>query len=224
MASDLPASLRAALDARSSTRGFLPEPLPRATLDAIVGAAQRAPSWCNTQPWRVWITEPPTTNALRQAMTAAATSTLPHPDLPFPTDYPSPYQEHRRGCGMGLYQAMNIERDDKAGRHGAWLRNFAFFDAPHLAVVACDRRLLPYALIDIGVWLGYLFAQAAAMSVGTCAMASIATYPDVLRDGLTIDPELAILFGIALGRPDPQVPANACRTSRGAIEANVTYR
>ena len=43
---------------RRSRRAFHPEPLDRAILDQIFSAAQYAPSWCNTQPWRVVITEP----------------------------------------------------------------------------------------------------------------------------------------------------------------------
>lgn len=220
---DPAAGLAELLGSRRSVRGFRPDPVPRATLEAILAAAQRAPSWCNIQPWRVWLTSPPTTGALAEAMTAAARSGLPHPELAFPIEYPAPYAEHRRTCGHALYGAMGIAREDKARRYDAWLRNYAFFDAPHLAVVACDRRLLPYALIDVGVWLGWLLAEAAARGVDSCAMASVAAYPEVLRARLGIPPELVILFGVALGHEDPSVPANACRTDRAPIEANVTF-
>jgi len=208
---------------RHSVRGFAPEPVPRDTLEAIFAAAQRAPSWCNTQPWRAWVTGPPGTADLAAAMVAAARGGLPHPELAFPIDYPPPYAEHRRACGGALYGAMGIPRQDKAGRYDAWLRNYGFFDAPHLAVVACDRRLLPYGLIDVGVWLGLLLDEAARHGVDTCAMASVAAYPEVLRERLHIPPELVILFGIAIGREDAAVPANACRTTREPIAANVTF-
>ena len=33
----------------------------------------------------------------------------------------------------------------------------------------------------------------------------------------------AIAFGIALGYEDPSVPANACRTTREPLEANVHF-
>jgi nitroreductase len=150
---------------RRSRRAFHPEPLDRTILDQIFGAAQRAPSWCNTQPWRVAITEPPKTAALAGAMIAAAKSALPHAEVPFVLDYPAPYKELRVACGVALYQAMGIARDDKASRYDAWLRNYAFFGAPHVAVVACDKRLGPYVYVDVGVWLGYLLTAAAALGV-----------------------------------------------------------
>jgi nitroreductase len=214
-------SVRAALDGRRSTRAFRPEPIPRDQLERLFATAQRAPSWCNIQPWRVWLTAPPVTAEVADALTAAATSGLPGPELPFPIDYPEPYRAHRRDCGVALYQAMGIARDDKTARYGAWLRNYRLFDAPHLAVVACDRRLGPYAILDVGVWLGTLLTTAAAMAIDTCPMASVAAYPAPLRDRLAIPEPLAILFGIALGHADSAAPANACRTDRSPLAANL---
>ena len=206
---------------RSSTRAFRPDPIPRATLVELFAAAQRAPSWCNVQPWRVVVTEPPLTAALAAELQAAAKSQLPHAEVPFPLDYPSPYKEHRVACGVALYQAMGIARDDKAKRYDAWLRNYALFDAPHVAIVACDRRLGPYAYVDVGVWLGYVLSAAVALGVDTCPMASVAAYPEVLRARLAIADTDVVLFGIVFGFADEEAPANRCRTTREHASANV---
>lgn len=209
--------------ARSSVRAFRPEPIERATLVEMFAAAQHAPSWCNIQPWRVVVTEPPRTGQLAAAMVAAAKSGLPHAEVPFPLDYPTPYKERRVACGVALYQSMGIARDDKAARYDAWLRNYGFFDAPHMAVVACDKRLGPYVYIDVGVWLGYVLTAAAALGVDTCPMASVAAYPEPLRAQLPIGETDVVLFGIALGRADAAAPANRTRTTREPVEANVTF-
>ena len=208
---------------RRSRRAFHPEPIPRATLVELFAAAQRAPSWCNVQPWRVAITEPPKTAELAAAMIAAAKSGLPHSEIPFPIDYPPPYKEHRVACGVALYQAMGVARDDKAGRYDAWLRNYAFFEAPHCAIVACDRRLGPYVYVDVGVWLGYVLTAAAALGIDACPMASVAAYPEPLRAMLPIAATDIILFGLALGHADADAPANRCQTTREPVEANVTF-
>lgn len=215
--------LEAAWAERRSMRGFRPEPIPRPELEQMFSAAQRAPSWCNIQPWRVALTEPPVTGELAAALQAAARGGLPHAELPFPLDYPSPYREHRVACGVALYQAMGIARDDKAGRYDAYLRNYALFGAPHVAIVACDRRLGPYAYIDVGVWLGYVLTAAAALGIDSCPMASLAAYPQPLRQRLPIADTDVILFGLALGRADDAVDANRCRTGREPVAANVTF-
>ena len=208
---------------RSSKRAFRPEPLPRDTLLRLFGAAQSAPSWCNVQPWRVAVTEPPKTGELAAALQAAARAGLPHAEVPFPLDYPPPYKERRVACGVALYRAMGVARDDRAGRYDAWLRNYALFDAPHVAIVACDKRLGPYAYVDVGVWLGYVLTAAAALGVDTCPMASLAAYPEPLRAHLPIAETDTILFGLVLGHAADDAPANRCRTTRDPVATNVTF-
>lgn len=208
--------------ARSSRRGFHPEPLARPVLERLFTAAQQAPSWCNVQPWRVAVTEPPVTAELASAMQAAARAGSPRAELPFPVEYPSPYKERRVACGAALYQAMGVARNDMAGRYDAFLRNYAFFGAPHIAIVACDRRLGPYAYVDVGVWLGYVVTAAAALGIDTCPLASVAAYPEPLRARLPIAETDIILFGLALGRAD-DAPANHCRTGRDPLAASVAF-
>lgn len=209
------------LHARYSVRGFLPEPLPEATLSELFTIAQRAPSWCNIQPWRLALTSPPFTGELSKALVAKAKGALPTPDIDFPLIYPDPYQDHRRKCGGALYGAMGVDRDDKAGRYDAWLRNYELFDAPHLLVVSRDKRLGEYATLDVGVWLGIFLTAAESLGVQACAMASVAAYPELLREHLEIPADEMILFGLALGNADLSVPANQARTTRQAPSANL---
>ena len=208
---------------RRSMRAYRPEPVERATLARVFEAAQAAPSWCNVQPWRVVVTEPPVTGEIAGALQAAAKSGFPHPEVPFPLDYPTPYKERRIACGAALYTAMGIAREDKASRYDAWLRNYALFDAPHLAVVACDRRLGPYAYVDVGVWLGYVLSAATLLGIDTCPMASVAAYPEPLRARLPIAETEIVLFGLVLGHADETAAANACRTTREPVAENVTF-
>ncbi len=217
------AALEELWHARASKRGFHPEPLPRDVLVRLFAAAQLAPSWCNIQPWRVAVTEPPVTRELATSLVAAARMGLLHPEIAFPASYPPPYDLHRATCGKALYRAMGIARDDREARDDAWLANFAFFGAPHVAIVACDKRLGPYALVDLGVWLGYLLTAAQALGVDACPMASLAGFPEPLRARLPIAETDVIVLGIALGRADSAVLANGCRTSRQPIESNVTF-
>ena len=48
-------TLSTLLHTRYSCRAFLPEPLPRGTIEAILATAQRTASWCNAQPWQLTI-------------------------------------------------------------------------------------------------------------------------------------------------------------------------
>ncbi len=209
---------------RRSTRAFLPKDVPAETLRSIFERAQRAPSWCNIQPWRVWVASGETRARLTSEMTRAALEEAPSPDVPFPTDYPEPYGTHRRACGRALYEAMGVARDDTAGRQAAWLRNFVAFDAPHVAIVGFDSRFDLYAALDVGCWLQTVLLLAREEGVSACAQASLSLYPKVSREILGIPEQVKILFGIALGYEDPSAPANTCLTARDPVESNVTFR
>ncbi len=211
------------LSARASCRGFQPEPLAESRLREVLGTAQQSASWCNIQPWRVWIVSGDKRDRLSTDLITAATSEVPHPEIAFPGKYPEPYQSHRRQCGKNLYHSMGVARDDTDGRKRAWLRNYELFDAPHLAIVCRDKTLGEYATLDVGVWLGTLLLAAQQEGIATCPMASIAAYPQVIRKHVSIGEGQAILFGIALGFADPEVSANTATTTRDALSANVTF-
>jgi nitroreductase len=210
-----------ALATRRSVRGFRPDPVPRETVERIFAAAQQSPSWCNIQPWRVWVTMGAARDRLIGGLTAAFAAGPPHPDVPFPSDYPEPYDRHRKDCGKALYEAMGVVRGDAEGRLAAWKRNFVAFDAPVVALVGIDRRFGIYASLDVGCWLESVLLLATAEGLSTCAQASLATYPTAAREVLGIGDEVTLLFGIAIGWEDPAVPANACRTTRSPLADNV---
>lgn len=212
-----------ALAARHSVRGFLSKPVPRPVLNELLARAQLAPSWCNIQPWRVWLTSGVVTAGLVEALLAASKAGIPSPDLAFPGLYPEPYDRHRKECGKALYEAMGIARGDSKGRYDAWMRNLQAFGAPHVMIVAMDRRFATYAALDIGCWLQSLWLAATELGLGMCAQASLGAFPAAVRTVLPVPSELAILFGVSIGYEDPSVPANACRTTRAPVDDNVTF-
>jgi nitroreductase len=212
-----------ALRARHSVRAFLPTEVDEETLREIFSTAQLSPSWCNIQPWRAFVSRGETTAKLKTALTEAAMSSGPSPDFPWPAEYPEPYGQHRRACGKALYEAMGVERNDHEGRQGAWMRNFVAFDAPHIAIVAVDKRFGLYAALDIGCWLESVLLLAAARGLATCAQAALAVYPHAVRPILGIGDELGVLFGIGIGYEDTSAKANQCRTTRDPVENNITF-
>ena len=103
------------------------------------------------------------------------------------------------------------------------MRNFRGFDAPHLAMVAIDRRFNHYAMLDLGCWLQSVLLGALSLGVATCAEASLATFPAAVRGVLGIPEELGLGVGIAMGYEAPAVKANGRRTTRAPLDANVRF-
>ena len=140
---------------RWTCRKFLPDTeVPLETVESLLAAAQRTPSWSNTQPWGLWVTTAAATERFRRALVEhVAAGGEVKPDIEFPFGYTGRHQERRRTCGHALYASLGIERDDRAGRADQFLRNFALFDAPHVAVITSPVELGTYGVLDCGLYI-----------------------------------------------------------------------
>ena len=206
------------LNKRYSCRAFRPGPVPDADLARIVDVARHVPSWCNAQPWQVEITRGAATQRLRDALIQTATAgTPPAPDLEWPKGYSGAYAERRRTCGFQLYDAVGIEKEDRAGRTAQMLRNYDFFGAPHVAIIHSPAELGPYGAMDTGGFVAAFTLAATAIGIASVPQAAIAAYAPLLRTQLGIGEDRLILCAISLGFEDRDAPANGFRTSRAKV-------
>ena len=211
--------LEQAINERRSIRMFLPDkPVPRELVDRALELAIRAPSNSNVQPWHLRLVSGAARDRLVAALLDEASSKPPVvPELP------ELFAHLRRELGAKVYGSMGITRDDSEGRRIAVLRNWEFFRAP-LAGIVCMHRDLHYVdSLGVGMFLQTFLLALTARGLGTCVQVSIAGYPEIVREQLSISDEYAILCGLAIGYPDPTFPANNLRTARNPIEHNVVF-
>ena len=157
-------TLSTLLHTRYSCRAFLPEPLPRSTIEAILAAAQRTASWCNAQPWQLTIASGAALARLRSALQSHMLAAAPQPDLPWPREYRGVYQERRRECGWGLYESLGIAKGDREASARQAAQNFTMFGAPHVVIVTSDEALGVYGAVDCGAYVSN-FMLAAHLSL-----------------------------------------------------------
>jgi len=216
-------TLEAVLRARWSCRAFRDTALPDDLIERIVAAAQRVPSWNNTQPWQLIVTRKPETDRLREALYTRAPVSAPQPDIPFPTAYQGIYKDRRSTCGWQLYGALGIERGDRAASARQMRENFRFFGAPHVALVTSPRALGAYGALDCGAFVTGFMLAAEALGVGSIAQAALATQAPFLRERYGIAADRDVVCGIAFGYADPEHPANSYRTERAEPEEVVEW-
>ena len=116
-----------------------------------------------------------------------------------------------------------MARGDREGYRRQELRNFQLFDAPHVAVISTDAALGEYGAIDCGGYVATFLLAAQANGVAAVPQASLAMYPEVLRETLDIDPARRVVCGISFGYEDTAHPANSYRTSRATLDEAVTW-
>lgn len=217
------AALEDWLLARHSCRAFQPQPVPRVTIERILSLAQRTASWCNCQPWQVAITEGAGTQRLSEALQQRAEVPGSTPDFPFPREYRGDYLARRRESGFQLYGAVGVPRGDREAYRRQEMRNFALFDAPHVAIVTTDEALGEYGAMDCGGYVANFLLAAQANGVATVAQASLAMYPEVLREVLGIGADRRVVCGISFGFEDRAHPANSYRTRRAELSETVRW-
>jgi nitroreductase len=206
------------LDGRWSCRGFLPDTVPRDTIEQVLDMARKSPSWCNTQPWQTIVTSGAGTEKFREALSRHASSNPEsQPDFEFPAQYDGVYQQRRRECGMQLYESVGVARGDRTASAREALRNFSFFDAPHTAVVTTPADLRVYGAIDCGGYVETFLLAAQSLGLATIPQAAFATYPDFIRKHFGIGDDRMIVCGISFGFPDPDHRANGFRTTRADL-------
>ena len=217
-------TLNGLLHARFSCRAFRPDPVPEGTIRAILRAARRAPSWCNAQPWQVIVASGAALKAFREGLQEAAQTRKPAPDLAWPTGYSGVYQERRREVGWQLYGAVGVEKGDRAGAAKQSARNFALFDAPHVAIVHSPRELGSYGAVDCGGFITAFTLAAQALGVATVPQAAVAGYAPYVRDHFGIGEDRMVICAISFGVADKDHPANSFRAGRADLEEILDFR
>ena len=224
-ANDPSMSLVEAVYERRSVRGFLDKEIPQDVLNRIFEIAQKAPSNCNVQPWKVYVASGELKDKLKQKMVENVTSGVDaNPDYPYRSTFENEYRKRQVDCAVALYSSMDIGRDDKEGRMRASLRNFEFFDAPYIAFIGMNPAFGTTVAIDVGMWAQTLMLTMVSFGLHSCPMGTMRYYPDLVREAIQDKDETRILFGISFGYEDVKVAANNTRTSREEIAANIEFR
>lgn len=207
-----------AIRSRVSARAFLPDPVPRATVERILELARCAPSGSNMQPWQVDVV----TGAVRERLIERALGwAQEHPvgshENPLrgdPGGFRQPYKQRRFDCGMRLYDALGIDRRDKPARERQLLRNFHFFGAPVGLMFSIHRSLLPGQVGDLGIFMAHVMLAAREFGLHTCAQGFWQDVSPAVHEVLDIGPDYHVYNGMALGRMDPDHPANRLEMPR----------
>ena len=129
------ASVQDAINTRMSARAFTQQPVTREQIAELLALASRAPSGTNTQPWKVYVLQGETRNALVEKVCAAHDEVRAHPEKAadyrepydyYPEKWVSPFIDRRRENGWSLYGLLGITKGDKDKMHAQHQRNYRF--------------------------------------------------------------------------------------------------
>jgi nitroreductase len=208
--------------ARRSIRAFLPTPVAREDIEALLNVASRAPSGSNTQPWKVYVL----TGEIRQRLSQEILAVYSDPDQLsahqeeyhyYPQQWVAPYVDRRRKIGWDLYALLGLTRDNKVGMQAQHGRNYRFFDAPVGLIFTIDRVMEQGSWLDYGMFLQSLMIAARARGLDTCPQAAFTQFHKVIARVLQIPDSEQLVCGMALGYADHEKIENTLKTEREPV-------
>lgn len=216
----------AAITSRMSVRAFLPKPVPRETLEHLLALASRAPSGTNTQPWKVYVMQGASRDALVDKVCAAHDALRADPSLAseyreaydyYPEQWVSPYIDRRRENGWSLYGLLGITKGDKDKMHAQHQRNYRFFDAPVGLMFTVDKVMGRGSLVDYGMFLQSLMVAARGHGLHTCPQAAWNGFAKIILPHIGAGEGEMLVCGMALGFADPDALVNGFHTPREPV-------
>ncbi|MBK8070511.1 MAG: nitroreductase [Ramlibacter sp.] len=230
------------LRSRRSVRDFLPRPIAPELLQAVLADANTAPSWSNTQPWRVAVASGAVRDQLQSALcerydTATRAQrggwlgklrllvtpgAMPDGDFKTNLAYPQDLQPRRRDTGHGLYALLGIARNDHAAREQQMRRNFEFFGAPTVLFVFVHAGLREFSVLDAGIWLQSLMLSAQAHGLATCAQGALATWAGPVRAAFDVPPHYKLICGVSIGYASEH-PVNRFNPGRAPLPVQQVF-
>jgi len=217
-------SVNEVVQSRVSCRGFKSDPVDESVLRDIFTSAQQSPSNCNVQPWQVLVVSGKKKDELKNKLIQnVMTQGKPNPDFNWKVGYEGVHRDRQFGSAAALYGAMDIGREDKSKRQMAMLKNWAFFDAPHVAFFTMDKYLDIMGAVDLGIYAQTLTLLLQEQGISSCMQGALGQFPDPVKAMFDLPEERGILFGMSFGYADETAPANATRTDRETLESSVIF-
>jgi nitroreductase len=219
---DHPINILEAIQGRHSTRAFLTKPVPKEIVYKILDCARFSPSGGNVQPWQVVVVTGDYQKQIGDRIIQAKESGIKeNPDYQYyPINWAEPFKSRRKTCGLALYSALHITMEEKEKRKIAWYRNYRFFGAPVGLIFLINNTVLEKgSWVDIGMFIQNVMLAAREFGLATCPQASIAEYPDIVREVIGASQDNAVVCGMSLGYEDTEAAVNQYRTEREKVEA-----
>lgn len=211
-----------AITSRRSIRAFLPEPVPRETIEAILAVASRSPSGTNTQPWQTYVLTGAPLGALSRRIVAAYDDPVEraaHTEeyAYYPTEWRTPFLERRRKVGWDLYSLLGIAKTDKARMHAQHRRNYQFFGAPVGLLFTIDRVMRQGSWLDFGMFLENIMVAARGRGLDTCPQAAFTQFHRLIVAEIGAPANEQFVCGMSLGHADPAAIENTLVTEREPV-------
>ncbi|MEQ9946293.1 nitroreductase [Pectobacterium aroidearum] len=200
---------------RHSTRWFTEQSLSLETVRQIVLDAGQAPSWRNSQPWRVYIAHGQALDRIKLDHLAAAQGRQRgRSELGWAYDNMWDQQSQTNQSGWD-HQVYDLLGNDIGTFGQAQAR---LFNAQAAIYFTLFKGSSAWSMLDLGAFTQTLLLGATARGVQSIHAYELVKYPAIVRAHAPIGDDQLLVSGIALGFEDTTAKINKLRPGRAMSE------
>ncbi|WP_315582986.1 nitroreductase [Actinomyces viscosus] len=181
---------------RHSVRDFTDRPVSSEDLVDIVRTAQRAPSWVNSQPWRVYAATGSTLETIKNRH-AADVAAGRKGSAELPVKARSLWSQRTQANMAALGEQIGAELGEGAQEFQASQGRLFNAQAVLYVTIPVDSTL--WSFHDLGAFTAMLALAAADKGLGSINAYQLVMYPDEVRQTMGIGADETLAVGIALG-------------------------
>ncbi|GEP19733.1 nitroreductase [Pediococcus argentinicus] len=196
---------------RHATRAFKDDTISNELLKSIIADAQTAPSWGNSQPWKVTIATGESLSTIKNNFNEASKNNLMEDaDLSkaHRGDFSS-FASQNMGDWVGTFHPIITADSDTY-----WDSRRSLYHAPAIAYLTIGKNPNSWSIYDLGAFSQTLMLSATARGVQSLVSYELIKYPDIIRDALKIPSDQIIAIGVALGYEKTDKVLNQFRSHR----------
>jgi len=214
-------NLKSNMVQRHSIRKFSDKEVDIKILKDIIKQAQLAPSWKNTQPWKVYVAAGDTAKLIREKhYEYASNNTKGWAEIVPPKDeswaaYPK--------SNMDKWLKETTELVGEDGFKEFWELNKKLFNSSAIIYITVPKNATEYSIYDAGAFGYGILLSALEHGLGSIPAYELIRYPKIIREHFDISKDESILMGIALGYPEVD-NLNKIKLSRGNLDLVAKFK
>ena len=189
--------------------------IPEETLKEIIKTALNCPSWCNSQPWKVYVvTGEPLENIRKEWISKNEQKIKWYSDIP-----PVHRVEFSQRCQKNMKDMMdNIKEEIKDPElQTFWRKNVECFNAHVVIYLTLLKGHSKWSNYDLGGFGLALMLAAKDRGIDSIVACELSKYPDILRKYAKIPDDEDICAAIAFGYENEQA-LNKFRSKKNTLE------
>ena len=208
-------NFRELMKQRHSARDFQSKEISEETLKEIVSVALMSPSWCNSQPWNIYVVTGKPLEEIRKIWIQKNDEKIKgYGDIE-----PVHRTEFSERCQKNMEEEFKLitEKTKDPEMKNFWRKNIECFNAPCVIYLTLHKGASKWSIYDLGSFGMALMLAAKDLGVDSVVAYELTKYPDVLRKYVNIPDTEDICIGIAFGYENDDI-VNKFRAKKHTID------